>query len=218
MRMNIAVIIPTLNEEKSIEKVLDDVPKDLEVFVIDGLSTDNTVQIAKSKGAEVIIEKKKGKAEAVKKALRKLKKYDGVVMLDGDYTYDPKDIPKFIQKLDKYDIVYGSRFSGQMLKGAMSFTHKLGNMMLTKAAQILYGKKITDLCTGFIGFSKKAVKKIKITATGFDLEANIFSEAVKRGLSICEIPINYRPTKSESKLSLGDGYVILKMLIKNKFS
>ncbi|MFW6047579.1 MAG: glycosyltransferase family 2 protein [Candidatus Woesearchaeota archaeon] len=210
------VLIPTLNEGKTIGKVLDDMPKGLDVYIVDGLSTDNTVKIAREKGAKIIIEKRKGKGNAVKSAFEKLNKYDKVVMLDGDYTYNPKDIPRFFEKLNKFDIVFGKRLID---KKAMKITHRIGNFLLTLTANLLYKKKISDLCTGYIGFSKKALKKINITAQGFDLEANIFAQSAKKDLEIEEIPIKYSESEAVSKLNgFSDGSKIIKMLIKQKFT
>mgnify|MGYP006281934179 CR=1 FL=1 len=208
------VLIPTLNEAETIGRVIDDIPNDLDVFIVDGLSSDNTIEIAKEKNAEVIIEKRKGKGNAVKKAFSKLKKYDKIVMLDGDYTYDPKDIPRFFEKLNNFDIVFGKRIVN---KNSMSLTHKLGNFLITMTAKMLYGNKISDLCTGFIGFSRKSLRKIRITAKGFDLEANIFAQAAKKDLKISEIDIEYRQSDAQSKLnSFSDGIKIIKMLFKQK--
>ncbi|MBI4896541.1 MAG: glycosyltransferase [Candidatus Aenigmarchaeota archaeon] len=214
--MKKCLIIPTLNEENSIKQVLARIPHSFDVYVIDGVSTDQTCEIAQHHGAKIILEKRKGKGHAVQTALARLRKrYEIIIMIDGDNTYNPRDAPTFVTELRHADIVFGKRC---LRPNTMSFFHRVGNYALSLFASFLYNKKITDLCTGYIGFGKSALSKISISATGFDLEADVFSEAVRNNLRVAEVPISYSTRLSTSKLNaFSDGIKIVRTLIRKRF-
>ncbi|MBI2076690.1 MAG: glycosyltransferase [Candidatus Aenigmarchaeota archaeon] len=220
---NVSVVIPTLNEEASIGKVLNEVPKidgyRIKVFVVDGLSKDRTAEIARKNGASVIMEKRRGKARSIKTAFRKIpRKTDYIIMLDGDYSYNPSYIRKFLAELKKYDVVLGSRFAGHLDEKSMPKINSFGNIVLTKFANMLYGTSITDLCTGFVGIRKEAADKIKISSEKFELEIEMFTEYLRNKLSVKEIPIAYRKTLSESKVNpVLDGVKDIVFLLKRRF-
>ncbi|XRO76038.1 glycosyltransferase family 2 protein [Methanocaldococcus sp. 28A] len=228
----VVVLLPALNEEETIGKVIDEIPfKKLEnegynvkVVVANGHSTDKTAEIAKKKGA-IVYNVPIGKARGVKRALELIDfNYDYLVMLDSDYTYPPEYIYDIVKALEKYDVVIGSRLKGKIENGAMSKVNKLGNFGLTLLATILYGMKISDLCTGMWGFRKYVLESIKIDADGFDLEANFYTEIVKKGFNIGEIVINYRKRPNKPKLGGGNplgaiktGLMIGWYLVKKRF-
>jgi dolichol-phosphate mannosyltransferase len=117
-----------------------------------------------------------------------------------------------------HDVVIGSRLRGQMREGAMSRMNLLGNRFLTFLANILYGTRISDLCTGYWGFTRRVIEDIKLDAKGFELEANMFAEIVKKGYSIAEVPISYRRRRTPPKLdSLKDGLKIGWTLLTMRF-
>lgn len=218
--MTVSVLLPTLNEESNllilINEIKETVPE-AEIIVIDGLSTDNTVKIANSVGVKVMLEKRKGKGIAIKKAFDESNS-DYVIMLDADCTYPVKDIPKFLEKLEKHDVVMGSRFKGHIAKGAMSVLNNFGNYFLSISASVLYLKPVSDVCTGMWGFSRKAYKNMNISAQAFELEANLFSQAIKKKFSIAEIPIDYFRRSGKSKVRLTDGFLIFLFLLRERFS
>lgn len=220
---NVSVIIPTLNEEASIGRVLSEIPKlegyRINTFVVDGISWDNTISIARKNGAHVLIEKHRGKGHAVKTAFKKIpSSTDYVIMLDGDYSYNPAYIKNFLAELKTCDVVLGSRFSGRLDEKSMPGLNIFGNIILTKFANALYGTDITDLCTGFVGIRKEAADKIKISSTQFELETDLFTEYVRNKLLIKEIPIVYRKTLSKSKVNpIADGIKDALFLIKRRF-
>jgi hypothetical protein len=109
----------------------------------------------------------------------------------------------------------GSRLTGRIDKGAITTTNLLGNFMLTGLANVLYGSRISDLCTGFWGFRGYVTEHIQIYAAGFDLEANIFSECIRQGFTIGEVPVHYRVRTDSSKLKPADGLLIAESLIVN---
>jgi dolichol-phosphate mannosyltransferase len=217
--MTVAILLPTLNEEQSIGKVIAEIRQmlDAEIVVIDGLSTDRTVEIAKSLGARIIIEPEKGKGIAIKRAFKEIDA-NYAIMLDADQTYPVNCILAFLETLKTHDMVSGSRFKGTMAQGSMSLINNVGNRIICLWASILYLHCSSDICTGMWGFRRKAYRGMEITARGFELEANLFAQAVKKGYSMTELPIDYARRGGASKIQIGDGIAICGFLLKERFT
>jgi dolichol-phosphate hexosyltransferase len=220
----VAVIIPTLNEGRSIGKVIDGVPvADLSknglktaVYVIDGRSNDNTREVAVEKGAKIILEDLPGKGSAVQTAFKSVTA-DYEILVDGDNTYPIEMATEIVRLLKKYDVVIGSRLKGTIEPGAMTKFNVVGNVLLSLLAWILFGVRITDVCTGFWGYRNDAIQRLDLTAHGFEIEADMFAECVRNGLQIAEIPITYRARADRPKLSsLKDGVKIGLFLCKRR--
>ena len=222
----VCIIIPTINEAETIGRVIDEIPSqameeagyEVEVMVIDGGSTDRTRQIAEERGARVVVEPRRGKGRAMRTALD-IPRADFIFMLDGDYTYPPGYIAQMLELLrDTYPVVIGSRLRGQIEKGGMSRLNVIGNHLLTLMANILYGTRISDLCTGYWGLRGEVIPNLNLSADGFDFEAELFSQVVKKGYRIGEVPIYYRRRQTPAKLSsLRDGLRIGWALITRRF-
>jgi len=152
----VAVVIPTLNEEHSIGKVIDDVPiadllqngLETAVYVIDGRSTDTTREIAVEKGAQVILADGKGKGSAIQLAFKSITA-DYTIMVDGDNTYPIEMATEMICLLQTNDVVVGSRLKGTIELGAVTKLNVVGNVLLSLLAWALFGTHISDVCTGF---------------------------------------------------------------------
>jgi glycosyltransferase involved in cell wall biosynthesis len=216
--VTVAILLPTLNEERNIGKVIEGLkPLGAEIVVIDGLSTDRTVEIARSLGARIILEPERGKGIAIKRAFREIDA-DYAIMMDADQTYPISSIPSFLQALRTHEVVSGSRFKGIIAQGSMSFVNSVGNRIICIWASILYMRLSSDICTGMWGFSRKAYKGMEITARGFDLEANLFTEAVKKGYKVKELPILYSRRGGASKIQISDGVRVCGFLLKERFS
>jgi glycosyltransferase involved in cell wall biosynthesis len=209
----VAVIIPTLNEERSIGTVIDAVPvSDLlkngcktAVYVTDGRSVDHTRDIAVQKGAQVITEQRPGKGAAIQTAFRAVDA-DYVIVVDGDNTYPISVIPEMVRLLQTNDVVIGSRLKGFIESGAMTKLNFLGNTLLTLLARALFSINVTDVCTGLWGYRGDAIRRLELAAQGFEIEADMYSECARKGLRIAEIPIHYHPRADRAKLSaLRDG-------------
>jgi len=220
----VAVVIPTLNEERSIGKVIDDVPVDdllkngLEtaVYVIDGQSTDHTREIAVEKGARLILEARKGKGVAIQTAFKSIAA-DYAIMVDGDNTYPIGAATEMTRLLQTHDVVIGSRLTGTIEPGAMTKLNLAGNILLSLLARALFGARISDVCTGFWAYRSDAIRHLELDARGFELEADMLAECVRNGLSIAEIPITYRARDDQPKLSaLRDGIKIGLFLCKRR--
>jgi len=222
----VSIILPALNEEETIGRVIDEIPKEdiegkgywVEILVVDNNSTDRTKEIAEEKGIKVIVEPVRGKGRAMRTALESVNG-DFIFMLDADYTYPATYIPRMLELLQEgYDVVLGSRLKGQLEDGAMSRLNLVGNHLLALLANVLYGTRISDPCTGYWGFSREVIKSLELDATGFELEANMFVEIAKKAYRVAEIPILYRRRPSPAKLgSLKDGFRIGRTLIRKRF-
>jgi glycosyltransferase involved in cell wall biosynthesis len=220
----VAVIIPTLNEERSIGKVIDDVPVadllenglETAVYVTDGQSIDNTRGIAVEKGVQVILADGKGKGSAIQLAFKSITA-DYAIMVDGDDTYPIEMATQMIHLLQTYDVVIGSRFKGTIEPGAMTRLNVVGNILLSLLARALFGAHISDVCTGFWAYRSDAIRCLELEARGFEIEADMFAECVRNGLRIAEIPITYRARTDQPKLSsLRDGVKIGLFLCKRR--
>ncbi len=218
----VAVLIPTLNEEANIGKVIDRTPVEqlaqegyeTSVYVIDGDSSDRTQQRARERGATVIIARRPGKGAAMQQAFASIHA-DYYIMIDGDNTYPPERIVDFIRLLNTYDVVLGSRLKGRIEEGAMTRTNALGNRTLTLVARLFFNSGITDLCTGFWGYRNVVIQEMNLAAEGFEIEADMFVECARRGFRIGELAIDYGRRADQPKLSsISDGVKIGAFLLK----
>lgn len=223
---SICIILPTLNEELTIGKVIDEIPRQalesegyhVDVVVVDGNSSDRTREIAQEKGARVITESRKGKGRAVRTALE-VAKADFIFVLDADYTYPASYIREMLHILRRgCPVVIGSRLKGQRESEAIRRPNVVGNFLLTLMANVLYRTKISDLCTGYWGLRGEVIPNLNLSADGFQFEAELFTQLVKRGYRIAEVPIYYRRREGKTKLRrLKDGIKIGWMLIAKRF-
>jgi len=223
---NICVVLPALDEELTVGKVIDEIPRhDLEregfqvdVLVIDGNSSDRTRQIAQEKGARVILEPRRGKGRAIRTIIESIDA-EFIFMLDADYTYPATYIPEMLDILRQgYPVVIGSRLRGGQEKGAMRRLNVFGNVILTRIANILYRTRISDLCTGYWGMRAEVIPELNLLANGFQLEAELYTQLSKKGYFIAEVPTYYRRREGKAKLSgLKDGIKIFWMLISRRF-
>ncbi|MGA3359595.1 MAG: glycosyltransferase family 2 protein [Halobacteriota archaeon] len=226
MKAQVAVLIPTLNEEASIGRVIDRVPVhalsndgyDTAIYVIDGNSEDETRQKALEKGAVVLPVTEPGKGAAMQHAFSSVRA-DYFIMIDGDATYPPERIADFVRLLRTYDVVIGSRLKGRIEDGAMTRTNRFGNRVLTALANALFKKEITDLCTGFWGYRSHVIDHMRLVARGFEIEADMFVECARLGFSIGELAIDYNKRADRPKLSsTTDGLKIGFFLLKRRMT
>ncbi len=225
--IKVSIVLPTLNEEEGIGLTIDSIKKDefekrgmdLEIIVVDGKSTDKTVEIAKEKGAKVIIEPRRGYGRAYKTGLKEANG-DIIVTGDADGTYPFDKIHEYIDLMlkENLDFITTNRFAG-LAKEAMSFKHFFGNLILSITLRLLYGIKIRDSQSGMWIIRKKALEKIKPLEEFHD--GMPFSEEIKiemfrnREIKAKEIPSCLYERKGKAKLqSWKDGWKNLKYLIK----
>ena len=201
--MKISVIIPTMNEP-AIADVLHDVFDALqqysaEVIVVDK-SKDETALRAAELGAKVIHQTGTGYGDAYITGFRHISEdAETVVILDGDYTYDPYDIPKLLQPInDGADVVIGTRVL--MDKGAMGRRNALGNRMLTALIRLLYQVRITDSQSGMRAITRFALDRLTLESPKMPFASEMIIEAQKENLAITEVPIRYRNRVGRAKL------------------
>jgi glycosyltransferase involved in cell wall biosynthesis len=183
--MKVSFVIPALNEEKGIGRTIGKInmeefkkrKMDVEIIVVDGNSTDATREIAKEKGANVIIEPRKGYGRAYKTGLAKATG-EIIVTGDADATYPFEIAHEYVDILLKEDLdfITTNRFAG-LERGAMSFKHFFGNFILSSALRLLFGLKIKDSQSGMWIIRKEAFNKIKNLEDLSDGMA--FSEEIK---------------------------------------
>jgi len=221
-RLNAGIVIPALNEEKNIEGVLcrlNDLGFD-NVLVIDGKSKDNTAKVAAKHGAKVVLQVGKGKGDAVRQVLSNgYLEFDALVLMDADGSMDPAEIPAFIEALDSgADVVKGSRFMKGGRTHDMGAARRFGNSILLFVVNFLWSVKYTDLCYGYVVFSKRAVEKLApvLESDGFEIETEIFVKALDLGLVVKEVPsVEYERKYGTSNLhAFKDGFRILKTITK----
>ena len=206
--MKLIVTIPAFNEEKTISKVIAEIPKKIpyvssvSVLVIDDGSTDNTAKIARKMGATVISNSKNmGLAYSFSRGLQNALEMgaDIIVNTDADFQYDQRQIPLLAGPVaqGKADIVLGSRFLGTI--ESMPPEKKTGNMIVSSIMSFLVGQKITDSQTGFRAFSREAAMRINIFSDYTYTQETIL-EAWENKLSIIEVPVDFRKREGKSRL------------------
>lgn len=201
----IAVIIPALNEEKTLSRTLRDIPEDLvdEIVVVDNCSTDRTPSIAKEWGATLLFETKKGYGYPCLKGIEYLKgrNPDVVVFLDGNYSDHPDEIPQIVGPIVKenYDLVLGSRVMGRCEKGALRLPVVFGNLLATTLIRLFYGFRYTDLGPfRAIKFNKLLDLNMQDNL-GWTIEMQV--KAIKKKYRIIEVPVSYRKGSGRSKFT-----------------
>ncbi|MFW5703294.1 MAG: glycosyltransferase family 2 protein [Patescibacteria group bacterium] len=229
MKQMISIVIPCHNEEEGIEHVLDNIPQakldrlgyETEVLVVDNNSTDNTVTLAKGKGARVIHEDKQGKGCALITGFQSVDPDTTfIVTMDGDDTYKGHEIIRMIEPLehDFCDIVVGSRLGGKMHDAALVLHHRLANWAFTFLVRQFYNANITDTLSGYFSFKKNALLELipHLDSTDFSIEMEMITKAKKIGLDLHSVPITYDRRRGQSKLeSYADGMKILNTFFRN---
>jgi len=208
--MKVCVLLPTLNEAGSVAGLIERIRRtepDARIVVVDSGSADGTPAIAKRSGADVIGLLERGKGLAIRKAFDEIGA-DQLVLLDSDASYAPEEIPEMLAALGRCPVAVGNRFCGKMKPGAMDAVNAFGNRALTLLANLLYGKRINDVCSGFWAFRRDAYKAMAIDARRFEVEVNFYAECARKKMQVCEVSISYGKRTGTSKLNVLDGFGI----------
>ena len=229
----LSVIIPALNEEKTIEELIQRVKRvsllelEKEIVVVDDGSRDRTIEILKRMPdiRLVLHEKNRGKGAALKTGITHAGG-DILLLQDADLEYNPEDYPVLLQPIleGKAEFVMGSRFLFQKPRffsadGDPFFSHYIGNQMIIRLTNFLYGQKMTDYEGCYKVFTKSLIQTIPITADGFAFDNELICKSLRRGYPLVEVPIQYYPRlySQGKKIRWGDGVVMLWTILKWRF-
>ncbi len=199
----IAVIIPALNEELSIGKVVSAIPTWVDdIIVVDNGSQDATAKVAAQSGAKVVLEPRRGYGSACLRGIAELQGADVVVFLDGDFSDYPEEMHMLVDPLlaDDADLVIGSRVLGKREQGALTLQARTGNRLACLLVQWFWGVKYTDLGP-FRAISYDAVVILGMCDPNFGWTVEMQIKAVRAGLRIKEVPVSYRSRIGRSKVS-----------------
>ena len=215
----IAILIPCYNEEKTIEKVVNDWRKELPeatIYVYDNNSSDQTAVLARQAGAVVRYEYAQGKGNVIRRMFREIDA-ECYIMVDGDDTY-PAEYGKQMADLVLYknaDMVVGDRLSSTYFNENKRLFHNFGNSLVRGSINHLFHTDIRDIMTGYRAFSYLFVKSFPVLSKGFEIETEMTIHAVEKNMRIENVIIEYRdrPSGSESKLNTYlDGFKVLKTI------
>ena len=198
---DLSIVIPCLNEARSLAGCVDDAVATLarhgihgEVVVADNGSTDGSPEIAKAHGARVVQVPVRGYGSALRGgSLGARGTY--VVFADADGQHDLEDAARIYAKLrEGYDLVVGNRFAGGFTPGSMSFSHRyIGNPLISGLLRLLFHPKIHDAQCGMRGFLRSAFARMNTRTTGFEFSPEMVVRAVRHHLRMTEISVTVRP-------------------------
>ncbi len=216
-KSDITVVIPTLNEEETIEFVIGELKSEgySNLLVVDGNSIDETASIAGKLKVRVITQKGKGKTSAIASAISEIKT-PCFVVIDGDLTYSPKDIEHLIEKSNEYNHVIGARQNKANIKLFNSF----GNKMINTMFNLYFGSKLSDVCSGLYLMKTSFAKELVLESNGFDVEIEIAAQSALKN-AVAEVPISNGKRIGVQKISpikkgLRTGLTINKLGAKNR--
>jgi glycosyltransferase involved in cell wall biosynthesis len=224
--VRVSVIIPTYNEAQAIGRVLADLPSDLvtEVIVVDSNSTDGTPDLARSLGAEVIQEARRGYGRACLTGLANARNPDVVVFLDGDYSDRPAELPILLAPIleGRADITLGSRLQDRRSAAALPWHQVLGNRLAARLIRLLYGLKISDLGP-FRAARADVLRALALQETTYGWAVEMILKGAMAGFRVVEVPVSYYPRIGKSKISgtlkgtIGAGWFILSLIVRYYF-
>ena len=201
----VAVIIPALNEEGAIGRVLGDIPESLSssVIVVDNGSSDATAQRARECGATVLEEPVRGYGRACLTGIGALPSDAHIVVfLDGDYSDHPEEMNRLVEPIVRgdADLVIGSRVLGDSERGALLPQARMGNALATWLIRHLFGVRYTDLGP-FRAIRREALEALHMEDRDFGWTVEMQIKAARRGLRIREVPVSYRKRIGSSKVT-----------------
>lgn len=215
----VSVVIPALNEADNLEHVLPFVPEWVhEVILVDGHSTDRTVEVAQElrPGIRIVQQIGKGKGAALRSGFAAATGQI-IVMLDADGSTDPREIPAYVGSLMAgADFAKGSRFLQGGGTADMSLHRRMGNLAFTMGVRILFGGTYTDLCYGYNAFWASVLPQLELDGDGFEIETMMNVRALRTGLKVAEVPsYEFKRVYGVGRLrTFPDGWRVLKTIVK----
>lgn len=217
--LTVTVVIPALNEAENLPHVLPLIPDWVhEVLLVDGASTDDTIEIARQLRPDICVVQQQGRGKGA--ALRSgfaAASGDIIVMLDADGSTDPAEIPVFVGALlTGADFAKGSRFLQGGGTADMPFYRKLGNGAFVLLVRMLFGGKYSDLCYGYNAFWRRVLPALDLDGDGFEIETMMNIRALKTDLKVAEVPsFEHARVYGEGRLrTIPDGWRVLNTIFK----
>ncbi len=220
--IEVSVVMPCLNEAASVGDCVRQAREAMEaaglageVVVADNGSTDGSPELAAAAGARVVRVSVRGYGAAYLGGLAAARGRF-LVMGDADGTYPFDRVPEFVARLrEGFDLVLGSRFTGRIHRGAMPWLHRyVGNPLLTGILGLFFGQRVSDAHCGMRALTREANEAMRLRTSGMEYASEMIAVAIRRGLKVTEIPIDYRPRAGESKLrSFRDGWRHLRFML-----
>ena len=222
---SLAVIIAAYNEEEGISPTICELKNCLhkaQLIVVDGKSSDRTLELAKDSGADVLIQEGKGKGDAMSLGVKHLNGNSSyIVFTDADYTYPAKHIKEMISVLDlnpNVGMVLGDRFSRIYKYESDRNQFYVGNRILGFAQRVFNGIELNDPYSGLRIVRSELLRDWKPKSEGFDIEAELNYHIKRSGYKIVELPIKYRKRLGKKKLSFKHGLKILRRIVIEKLT
>jgi glycosyltransferase involved in cell wall biosynthesis len=213
----VSVVIPTLNEERNLPFVFRRLPPSLhEVILVDGHSTDRTVEEARRlrPDVRVLLQRGRGKGDALREGFAACTG-DIIVMLDADGSTDAAEIPRFVAALaNGADFAKGSRFVQGGGSSDITAVRRVGNRVLNAVVNSLYGTRYSDLCYGYNAFWGRCLPYMRVDCDGFEVETLINIRIAQAGLVIHEVPSHeyYRIYGASNLRAVRDGVRVLRTI------
>jgi glycosyltransferase involved in cell wall biosynthesis len=223
LNLDATLVIPALNEEESLGYVLEAVDMDLlsEIILVDGGSSDRTIDIAREYGARVVQEPRRGYGRACATGVAHAQG-EIVIFLDADGADDPSQIPNLITPIikERVDMVLGSRLAGNIYPGAMPWHQKFGNQLSAGLIRLIYGLPISDL-SPFRSVLRSKLLELDMQEMTYGWPTEMITKSARKGWRIQEVPVDYHPRiGGRSKISgtvrgtILATYYILRTIIK----
>jgi hypothetical protein len=218
---SISVVLPTLNEAANLPHVLTRIPEMVdEVLLVDGLSIDDTIAVARAirPDVRVVLQDGRGKGNALACGFAAASG-DIIVMLDADGSTDPAEIPQFVETLlDGSDFAKGSRFVDGGQSNDITVVRNVGNRLLRGAVNVLFRTRYTDLCYGYNAFWRHCLPHMHVTCDGFEVETLINVRIARSGLAVTEVAsVEHARIHGQSNLNaLRDGVRALRAILRER--
>jgi glycosyltransferase involved in cell wall biosynthesis len=216
----VSVIVPAMNEADNLPHVLPHIPDVHEVILVDGWSTDGTMEVAKQLRPDIRIvsQQRRGKGAALCAGFEAATG-DIIVTIDADGSTDPREIPLFVDALKNgADFVKGSRFLDGGGTSDMPVYRQLGNFGFVVMVRALYGGRFTDLCYGYNAFWKRVLPALDLDGDGFEIETMMNIRALRAGLRVAEVPsFESARVYGEGRLrTIPDGLRVLRTILSER--
>ena len=203
-RPRVSLLIPVLNEERSLPLVLDALPREFlhEIVVVDNGCTDRSPEIAREKGARVVDQPERGYGAACLAGIAAADAPDIVAFVDGDFSDDPTELPLVLGPIleGRADMVIGSRMTGARERGALLPQALFGNWLATFLIRLFWGERFTDLGP-FRAITADALESLQMADRDFGWTVEMQVKAAQRGLRSVEVPVSYRRRVGKSKIT-----------------